>query len=147
MIPPEVLNRKALFSLLYKIDQDLAERTRVQGCPFAGVRCIALIISESLGVDLLILPRLLKFVSVYAAADPAADAVYYRHRCGFGAAGFIGHQFFCWSAHFARDKIQRSPWSGSKDYVVYGGPLSNVGNATSKSFLSTASATGVWSDT
>jgi len=40
MVPLKVLNRKSLFSLLYKIDQDLAERTRAKRCPFAGVHYI-----------------------------------------------------------------------------------------------------------
>lgn len=38
MIPPEVLHRQSLFSLLYKIDQDLAERARARRCPFCGGR-------------------------------------------------------------------------------------------------------------
>ena len=36
MIPPEVLNSKSLFSLLYKLDQDFAEGTKAKRCPFCG---------------------------------------------------------------------------------------------------------------
>ena len=36
MILPEVLQRKSLFALLHKIDQDLAERTKANRCPFCG---------------------------------------------------------------------------------------------------------------
>lgn len=36
MIPPEVLNRKSLFSLLYRIDLDLAEQARARRCTFCG---------------------------------------------------------------------------------------------------------------
>ena len=36
MIPAEILQRKSLFALLYKIDFDLAETTRAKPCPFAG---------------------------------------------------------------------------------------------------------------
>jgi len=36
MIPAETLHRKSLFSLLYQVDQDLAEQTRAAGCPFCG---------------------------------------------------------------------------------------------------------------
>jgi len=90
MIPPEVLQHKTLFSLLYKIDLDLAERTRVRRCPFAGVRCIAPITCESLGVGPLILMRLLRLALACAAAGQVAGAGYCRHRCVFGSAGFTG---------------------------------------------------------
>ena len=53
MIPPEVLTRKSLFSLLYKIDQDLSEQTRIKGCPIAGGRFTVRIISASLAAALL----------------------------------------------------------------------------------------------
>jgi len=96
MIPADVLKRKSLFSLLYKIDLDLAENTRAKGCPFAGVGCIAPIMSESLGAGLLILMGLLMYVSVCVAGVPAADAGYCPHRYVFGGAGFIGRRFFCW---------------------------------------------------
>jgi hypothetical protein len=72
MILPELLQRKSLFSFLYKIDLDLAEQTQAKGCPFVGGRCIAHIISESLEVVLLILMRHLRFVLAYAVAVRAA---------------------------------------------------------------------------
>ena len=147
MIPPDILNHQSLFSLLYQIDQDLADRTIAQGCPFAGVGFIAPIISESLGAGLLILLRLSRFVSVYVAAAPDVVVGYCRHRCGFGAVGFIGRRFFCWSPRFARAKIPPSLWSGLKGYAVYGDPRSSAGSVIFKSFSSTASAIGVCPDT
>lgn len=33
---PELLQKSSLFSLLYKIDSDLAEKTRQSGCPICG---------------------------------------------------------------------------------------------------------------
>jgi hypothetical protein len=78
MILPELLQRKSLFSFLYKIDLDLAEQTQAKGCPFVGDRCIARIISESLEVVLLILMRHLRFVLAYAVAVQAAVDGYCR---------------------------------------------------------------------
>lgn len=54
MIPPEILHRKVLFYLLYKIDLDLAERTRARRCPFAGVLCTVPTTRESLAAGPLI---------------------------------------------------------------------------------------------
>jgi hypothetical protein len=134
MIPPEILQSKSLFSLLYKIDQDLAERTRARHCPFAGVRCIAPIISESHEVGPLILPRLLRFVSACAVADRTAGAVCCRHRLGSGAAGFTGHPWCFWSPLFAKAKILRSPWNVSRGYADCGDRRSNDGSVGSKIF-------------
>ena len=92
MIPPEILNSKSLFSLLYKIDQDLAERTRVKGCPFAGVRCIAPITRENLEVGPEILKRFLRFALAFAAAVRAVGAVFCRHRFVFGIGEFTGRR-------------------------------------------------------
>lgn len=36
MIPLKILTDKSLFTLLYKIDQKLAEQTRSRGCPYCG---------------------------------------------------------------------------------------------------------------
>ena len=36
MIPPEVLNSKSLFALLYKLDQGFAEGRKAKRCPFCG---------------------------------------------------------------------------------------------------------------
>jgi hypothetical protein len=36
MLLPDVLQRKSLFSLLYKIDLDLAQQAKTQGCPTVG---------------------------------------------------------------------------------------------------------------
>ena len=133
MILPEVLNRKSLFSLLYQIDQDLAERTKAQGCPFAGVRCIAPIMSASLGAGPRILKRLLRF------ALACAVAVCCRYRFGFGIGGFPGRRCYCGAVPCVRDKTQLSPWSDSKGYGVQ---RSSAGNATFKTFLPRAPATG-----
>lgn len=45
---PEVIQREKFFSLLHKIDVDLAEATRVQGCPSVGGHCIKHRMSVSL---------------------------------------------------------------------------------------------------
>ena len=112
MIPPDVINRKSLFSLLYKIDLDLAERTRARRCPFAGVLCIAPTICESLVVGPLICQRRLKFVSVCAAGATIVGAGYCRHRSVSGAAGCTGRRSFCWPAHSVKGDIRTRPWNG-----------------------------------
>lgn len=142
MIPPEVLNRKSLFSLLYKIDQDLAELTRVRRCPFAGVRCIAPITDESLGVGPRIFKRLLRFASACVAAVPVAAAACCRLRFDFGIAGFTGPLCCYWSVPFARDKPRSSPWSASRRFAGYGVQPSSAGNATLEIFLPRASVIG-----
>ena len=87
MILPEVIQRKSLFSLLYKIDQDLCEQSRVRGCPIAGGRYIVPTTSESLEVDPLICARLMKCASACAAVVPDADDGYCRRRFDFGRVG------------------------------------------------------------
>jgi hypothetical protein len=62
MIPPEILQRKSLFALLYKLDMDLSESLRVKRCPTAGVHFIAPIMSASLGVGPRIWTRPMRFV-------------------------------------------------------------------------------------
>jgi hypothetical protein len=62
MIPPEILQRKSLFALLYKLDVDLADSLRAKRCPTAGAHYIALIISASLGVGPRIWTRPIRFV-------------------------------------------------------------------------------------
>jgi hypothetical protein len=143
MIPPEVLTRKSLFSLLYKIDQDLTEQTRAKGCPIAGVRCTAPITSASLGAVPLIFTRLLRCASACAAAARAAGAGFYRHRFGSGGGEYTGRLSFCWSPPFDRAIIRPSRWSASRDCAVSGDRRSNDGNATSKIFSPTATLTGV----
>jgi hypothetical protein len=144
MIPPEILKRKSLFSLLYQIDQELSERTQARGCPIAGARCIAPITSESLEVGPRILKRLLRFASACAAAGKAAGVVYSRHRFGFGVAGFIGRLYFYWSAPFVRGKTLPSPWSGSKGYAACGVQPSNAGNDIFETYLPKASVIDVY---
>lgn len=144
MIPPKVLIRNSLYSLLYEIDLDLAEQTRVKRCPFAGVRCTAPTTHENLGVDLLILPRPLKFVLVCAVAVKVADAVCCHHLCVFGSVGSTGHLCCCWSAPFAKGKSLLLPWSGSRRFAGYGVQPSSDGNTTFGTFLPKASNTGAW---
>lgn len=50
MIDHTLLRRKSLFSLLHKIDVDLAEGTRIKGCPSVGGRCIVRLTGANLGV-------------------------------------------------------------------------------------------------
>ncbi len=142
MIPPDILNHKSLFSLLYKIDQDLAEQTRAQGCPSAGVHCTAPTTSESLEVGPRIWKRHLRSASVCAAVDRVAVAGSCRHRFGSGTGGSTGLPCCFWLAPFG--KATRSlPLSGSRRFAGYGDPPSSVGRNTSGISLPRASATGV----
>jgi hypothetical protein len=83
MIPPQVLTRKSLFSLLYKIDLELLEKTRAKGCPFVGDRFIPQITSESLAVVPPIFARHLKFVSACVAVAGDAAGVCRPHLYDF----------------------------------------------------------------
>jgi hypothetical protein len=94
MISLEVLKHQSLFDLLYRIDQDLAEQTRIQGCPFAGGRCITPIMIEVLEAVPLILMRHMKFGSVCAAAEKAVAAGQCPLRFDFGAAGYTGRRYY-----------------------------------------------------
>lgn len=142
MIPPEILNHKSLFSLLYRIDLDLAEQTRAHGCPSVGVRCIAPTTCASLEVGPWIWKRYLRFASVYAAGDQVAVVGSCRHRFGSGAGGSTGRRCYCWLAPFG--KATRSlPLSDSRPFSGCGDPPSTVGRSTSGMSLPRASATDV----
>ena len=142
MIPPEVLNHKSLFSLLYRIDQDFAEKTRAKGCPPAGVHCTTPTTCESLEVGPRIWRRHLRFASVCAALGRVAVAGSYHHRFGSGTAGSTGLPWYCWLALCG--KATRSlPLSDSRRFAGYGVPPSTVGRNTSGISLPKASATGV----
>jgi hypothetical protein len=147
MIAPDILNSKSLFSLLHKIDLELAEQTKARRCPFAGGRCTMPTIRESLGAALLILMRYLRFVIACAAAEKVAGAVFFRHRFDFGTAGFTGRLFYLSSPPFAKDAIQTIPWSSSRAFVGYGVQPSTVGSTTSEHFFPRALLIGVWPDT
>lgn len=142
MIPLEVLNRKSLFSLLYKIDLDLAEQARAGNCPIAGVLCIAPTTLESLVVDPRILKRLSKFALVCAAAGRVVVAACCRLRCVFGAAVSIGRLCCCWSPPCAREKSRPLPCNGSRRFAECGDQPSTVGKATLEIYLPKAAATG-----
>ncbi|ACN17520.1 hypothetical protein HRM2_44640 [Desulforapulum autotrophicum HRM2] len=90
MIPLDTLTRQSLFSLLYAIDQKLAEQTKEAGCPIAGGRCIFPTISASLEVALLNCKRFLKSVSACVVDVKAVAAEPRLRRYDFGAGGFIG---------------------------------------------------------
>ena len=147
MIPLEILNRNSLFSLLHKIDLELAEQTRVGRCPFAGGRCIMPTMRGSLEAALLILMRHLRFVIACAAAVKVAGVVSSRHRFDFGSAGYIGRLFYSSSLPFAKDAIRSIPWNSSRAFVGYGGQPSTVGSTTFENFFPTASLIGAWPDT
>jgi hypothetical protein len=147
MIPPEILHRKSLFSLLHKIDLDLAEQTRVRHCPFVGGRCIMPTIRESLGAVLLIWMRYLRFVIACVAAVKAAGDASFHHRFVFGSAEYIGHRFYLSSPHFAKGAIRTIPWSNSRVFVGYGVPPSIVGKNTFMHFFPKALPIGVWPGT
>ena len=110
MIPLEILNRKSLFSLLHKIDLDLAEQARVRRCPFAGGRCIMRTMPANLEAALLILMRHLRFVIACAAAVKGADAVFSQHRSDSGSAGYTGRLFYSSSLPFDKEAKIKS-WS------------------------------------
>ena len=147
MIPLKILNRKSLFSLLHKIDLDLAEQTRVRRCPFAGGRCIMRTISESLAAVLLTCMRHLRFVIACAVAVRAVDAVFCHHRCDSGSAGYTGRLFYSSSLPFDKDAIRSIPWNSSRAFVGYGVQPSTVGSTTFESFFPTAFLIGGWPDT
>jgi hypothetical protein len=138
---------KSLFSLLHKIDLELAEQTRARRCPFAGGRCIMRTIGESLGAALLILMRHLRFVIACAAALKVAGVVSSRHRFDFGNAGFTGRLSCLSSPPFAKDAIQTIPWSNSRAFVGYGVQPSTVGSTTFEHFFPRALPIGVWPGT
>ena len=147
MIPPEILNRKSLFSLLHKIDLELAEQARVRRCPIAGGRCIMPTIRGSLAAVPLIWMRYLRFVIACAVAAKVAGAVFSRHRFDFGSAGFTGRRFYSSSPPFAKDAIRTIPWSGSRAFAECGGRPSTVGSNTSEHFFPRVLLIGVWPDT
>ena len=147
MIPPEILNRNSLFSLLHKIDFEIAEQTRIRCCPIVGGRCITPIIRESLGAVLLIWMRHLRFAIACAAVVKAADAECSRHRFGSGDAGYTWHRCFLSPPPFDKDEIRTAPWSNSKAFSVYGVPPSTVGNVIFKNYFPRALPTGVWPGT
>ena len=147
MIPPKILNRKSLFSLLHKIDLDLAEQTRVRRCPFAGGRCIMQTIRESLGAVLLIWMRHLRFVIACAAAVKRAGAVFSRLRSDSGSVEYTGRLFYSSSLPFDKDAIRTIPWNSSRAFAGYGVPPSTVGSTTFEPYFPRAFLIGVWPDT
>ena len=147
MIPLKILNRNSLFSLLHKIDLNLAEQTRVRRCPFAGGRCITPTMCASLEAALLILMRHLRFVIACAAAVKGAGVACCRHRFDFGSAVFTGRLFCLSSPPFDKDAIRSIPWNSSKAFAGYGVRPSTVGSTTFEPFFPTAFLIGVWPDT
>jgi hypothetical protein len=147
MIPLEILNSKSLFSLLHKIDLQLAEQTRVRRCPFAGGRCDMQTIRASLGVALLIWMRHLRFVIACAAAVKGAGAVFSQHRSDSGSVGYTGRLFYSSSLPFDKDVIRSIPWNSSRAFAGYGVRPSTVGSTTFEPFFPTAFLIGVWPDT
>ncbi|WP_224747097.1 hypothetical protein [Pelovirga terrestris] len=62
MIDHTILRRTSLFALLHKIDVDLAEQTRIKGCPSAGDRYI----KRLTGANLVVVPRIFLKTILYA---------------------------------------------------------------------------------
>ena len=147
MIPPDILNRKSLYSLLHKIDFEIAEQTRVRRCPIAGGRCTMPTTGESLGAVLLIFMRCLRFAIAYVVVVRAAGAVSCHPRCDSGSAGYTGRRCYLLSPPFAKDKTRTILWRSSRLFSVYGVPPSTTGYIISESFSPRASVTGVWPDT
>ncbi len=147
MIPLEILNSKSLFTLLHKIDLQLAEQTRVRRCPFAGGRCITPTMRASLEAALLILMRHLRFVIACAAAVKGVGVACCRHRFDFGSVVFTGRLFCLSSPPFAKDAIRSIPWNSSRVFVGYGGQPSTVGSTIFENFSLRASLIGACPDT
>jgi len=146
MISPEVLNHKSLFSLLLRIDQDLAERTRAQRCPSVGGRCIAPTTCENLEVVPRNWKRRLRSASVCAAVGRGAVVGFCHRRFGSGAAGFTGHPCYCWSVPCAKATLSL-PSSDSRRFAGCGDLPSTVGRSISEISLPKALGTGVCWDT
>lgn len=146
MIPPEILNRNSLFSLLHKIDFEMAEQVRSQRCPTAEGRCTTPIIRESLGAVLLIWMRYLKFAIACAAAVTVAAAVSFPHQYGFGSAGYTGRRCCLSLPPSDKAEIRTVPWNNSKAFSGRGVPPSIAGNIIFKNCFPRASNTGVWPD-
>ena len=127
MIPPEILHRKSLFSLLHKIDFEMAEQARARGCPTVGDRCTMPTTRENQKAVLLIWMRYLRFAIACAVVVKDAGAVFSHHRFGFGSAGYTGHQCFLSPLLFDKEKIRTAPLCNSKAFSVYGVPPSTVG--------------------
>ena len=147
MIPLEILNSKSLFSLLHKIDLQLAEQSRVRHCPFAGGRCITPTMRASLEVALLIWMRHLRFVIAFAAAVKGAGAVFSHHRSDSGSVGYTGRLFYSSSLPFDKDAIRTIPWNSSRAFAGYGVRPSTAGSTTFEPFFPRASLIDAWPDT
>jgi hypothetical protein len=96
MILPQVLQRKALFTHLYKLDLELSEKTRAKGCPIAGGGSIAPITIENLEALPVILMRNMNFVLACVAGVQGAAGVYCRLHCDFGGVECTGHRSCYW---------------------------------------------------
>ncbi len=145
MIPLEVLKCQSLFSLLYKIDKDLAEQSRSLGCPGVGDHCIMPITGVSLEGVLLNCKRLLKTVSVCAADVMAVANVFYRNLSDFGIARCIGHLSYFWLQPFVRKIVRRPPWKSSRGFATSGGPpLTGGGTIFLKYFLTANAVAAFW---
>ena len=146
MIPPDILNRKSLYSLLYKIDFEIAEQTRVRRCPIAGGRCTMPTILESLGAALLIFMRHMRFALACVVVEKVAGAVFCHPRFGFGSAGCTGRRCCSLPPPFAKEEARTIPWRSSNLFSVYGVPPSTAGYIIFGSFSPRASVTGILPD-
>lgn len=87
---PEILQRQKLFSLLHKIDVDLAEGVQSRGCPIVGDHCIK---GPTCANPAVVPPACLKhfpYAIVFAAVVKVADDEPFRPRCFSWAGAFIG---------------------------------------------------------
>ena len=116
MIPPEILNRKSLFSLLHKIDFEIAEQARARGCPIVGGRCIMPTTRESQGAVLLIWMRHLRSAIAYVAAVKAAGVVFSHHRFVLAAPGILGAGPFYRHRPSARTKSGPHPGTAQRPF-------------------------------
>ena len=148
MIPPEILNRKSLFSLLHKIDFEIAEQARARGCPIVGGPL-----------------HYANYPRKPRGGPPDLDEAFeirYSLCCGregcrrrvlppsvrfLAAPGILGRRSFLSPPPFGKDEIRTSPWNSSKAFSVYGVPPSTDGNIIFESSFPRALLTDVWPDT
>ncbi len=116
MIPPEILNRKSLFSILHNIDFEMTEQVRIQGCPIVGGRCIPPTIRESQKAVLLIFLRHLRFAIVCAAAVKAAGAACAPIGSVLGTPGILGTRAFYRCRSSARSKSGPHPGAAQRPF-------------------------------
>lgn len=87
---PEILQQQKFFSLLHKIDIDLAEGVQARGCPTVGDRCTEGPICASPVAAPLACPKHSLYALVFAVVVKGADDGPCRRRCSSWAVVSTG---------------------------------------------------------